>query len=117
LGRVLRLDPWLRALINISSSSQAISHIKAVGPEIAVATALAVAAAIFTALAILAGFVSLFVWLQPLYGTLPTICIVAGATGLDRVGVHCNRSGRRKKATGTYQSVGRQALAKISDAA
>ena len=63
-------------------ANQAISHIKAVGLQIAVATALAVAAAIFTASAILAGFVSLFVWLQPLYGTLPTICIVAGALAL-----------------------------------
>jgi len=60
-------------------ANQAISHIKAVGLQIAVATALAVAAVIFTALAILAGFVSLFVWLQPHYGTLPTICIVTGA--------------------------------------
>jgi hypothetical protein len=50
-----------------------------VGLQIAVATALAVAAAIFATFAILAGFVSLFVWLQPLYGTLPAIGIVAGA--------------------------------------
>jgi hypothetical protein len=33
-------------------------------------------------LAILAGFVALFVWLQPLYGTLPAIGIVAGASAL-----------------------------------
>ena len=63
-------------------ANQAISHIKAVGLQIAVATVFAVAAVIFTALAILAGFASLFVWLQPLYGTLPTIGIVAGALAL-----------------------------------
>lgn len=62
-----------------SKANQAIGYIKAVGLQIAVATALAVAAAIFATLAILAGFVSLFVWLQPLYGTLPAIGIVAGA--------------------------------------
>ena len=62
-----------------SKGNQAIGYIKAVGLQIAVATALAVAAAIFATLAILAGFVSLFVWLQPLYGTLPAIGIVAGA--------------------------------------
>jgi hypothetical protein len=62
-----------------SKANQAIGYFKAVGLQIAVATALAVAAAIFATLAILAGFVSLFVWLQPLYGTLPAIGIVAGA--------------------------------------
>lgn len=62
-----------------SKANQAIGYIKAVGLQIAVATALAVAAAIFATLAILAGFVALFVWLQPLYGTLPAIGIVAGA--------------------------------------
>jgi hypothetical protein len=62
-----------------SKANQAIGYFKAVGLQIAVATALAVAAAIFAMLAILAGFVSLFVWLQPLYGTLPAIGIVAGA--------------------------------------
>ena len=65
-----------------SKANQAIGYIKAVGLQIAVATALAVAAAIFATLAILAGFVSLFVWLQPLYGTLPAIGIVAGALAL-----------------------------------
>lgn len=62
-----------------SKANQAIGYFKAVGLQIAVATALAVAAAIFATLAILAGFVSLFVWLQPLYGTLPAIGIVAAA--------------------------------------
>jgi hypothetical protein len=65
-----------------SKANQAIGYIKAVGLQIAVATAVAVAAAIFATLAILAGFVSLFVWLQPLYGTLPAIGIVAGALAL-----------------------------------
>lgn len=65
-----------------SKANQAIGYIKAVGLQIAVATALAVAAAIFATLAILAGFVVLFVWLQPLYGTLPAIGIVAGALAL-----------------------------------
>jgi len=62
-----------------SKANQAIGYFKTVGLQIAVATALAVAAAIFATLAILAGFVSLFVWLQPLYGTLPAIGIVAAA--------------------------------------
>lgn len=65
-----------------SKANQAIGYIKAVGLQMAVATALAVAAVIFATLAILAGFVSLFVWLQPLYGTLPAIGIVAGALAL-----------------------------------
>ena len=65
-----------------SKANQTIGYIKAVGLQIAVATALAVAAAIFATLAILAGFVALFVWLQPLYGTLPAIGIVAGASAL-----------------------------------
>lgn len=65
-----------------SKANQAIGYIKAVGLQIAVAAALAVAAAIFATLAILAGFVVLFVWLQPLYGTLPAIGIVAGALAL-----------------------------------
>ena len=65
-----------------SKANQTIGYIKAVGLQIAVATALAVAAAIFATLAILAGFVALFVWPQPLYGTLPAIGIVAGASAL-----------------------------------
>jgi hypothetical protein len=65
-----------------SKANQTIGYIKAVGLQIAVATALVVAAAIFATLAILAGFVALFVWLQPLCGTLPSIGIVAGALAL-----------------------------------
>ena len=87
-------------------ANQAISHIKAVGLQIAVATALAVAAVIFTALAILAGFVLLFVWLQPPLRHATDALHSGRSPGLDCVGVHGNRSGRRKKATGSYQSVG-----------
>jgi hypothetical protein len=81
---VIGLDRKLQTLkLEIESkANQAIGYIKAVGLQIAVATAVAVAAAIFATLAILAGFVSLFVWLQPLYGTLPAIGIVAGALAL-----------------------------------
>lgn len=84
LLRVTGLDRKLQTLkLEIESkANQAIGYIKAVGLQIAVATAVAVAAAIFATLAILAGFVSLFVWLQPLYGTLPAIGIVAGASAL-----------------------------------
>ena len=79
--RVTGLDRKLQTLkLEIESkANQTIGYIKAVGLQIAVATALVVAAAIFATLAILAGFVALFVWLQPLYGTLPAIGIVAGA--------------------------------------
>ncbi|MGB8127587.1 MAG: hypothetical protein WCF50_28390, partial [Pseudolabrys sp.] len=71
LLRVTGLDRKLQTLkLEIESkANQTIGYIKAVGLQIAVATALAVAAAIFATLAILAGFVALFVWLQPLYGT------------------------------------------------
>ena len=84
LLRVTGLDRKLQTLkLEIESkANQTIGYIKAVGLQIAVATALAVAAAIFATLAILAGFVALFVWLQPLYGTLPAIGIVAGASAL-----------------------------------
>jgi len=82
--RVTGLDRKLQTLkLEIESkANQSIGYIKAVGLQIAVATALAVAAAIFATLAILAGFVALFVWLQPLHGTLPAIGIVAGALAL-----------------------------------
>jgi len=66
-------------------ANHAISHVKAAALQIAVVAAFAVAAVVFAALAILAGFVSLFVWLQPLYGTLPAIGIVAGALVLIAV--------------------------------
>lgn len=84
LLRVTGLDRKLQTLkLEIESkANQTIGYIKAVGLQIAVAAALAVAAAIFATLAILAGFVALFVWLQPLYGTLPAIGIVAGASAL-----------------------------------
>lgn len=84
LLRVTGLDRKLQTLkLEIESkANQTIGYIKAVGLQIAVATALAVATAIFATLAILAGFVALFVWLQPLYGTLPAIGIVAGASAL-----------------------------------
>ncbi|MGB8554624.1 MAG: hypothetical protein WCD73_14965 [Pseudolabrys sp.] len=84
LLRVTGLDRKLQTLkLEIESkANQTIGYIKAVGLQIAVATALAVAGAIFATLAILAGFVALFVWLQPLYGTLPAIGIVAGASAL-----------------------------------
>jgi hypothetical protein len=84
LLRVTGLDRKLQTLkLEIESkANQTIGYIKAVGLQIAVATALAVAAAIFATLAILAGFVALFVWLQPLYGTLPAIGVVAGASAL-----------------------------------
>lgn len=84
LLRVTGLDRKLQTLkLEIESkANQTIGYIKAVGLQIAVATALAVAAAIFATLAILAGFGALFVWLQPLYGTLPAIGIVAGASAL-----------------------------------
>ena len=57
----------------------AVDQVKRLAMRIAVAAALAVAAVIFTVLALLAGLVLLFAWLEPEYGAITALAIIAGS--------------------------------------
>ena len=57
----------------------AVDQVKGIAIRIAVAAALAIAAVIFTVLALVAGLVLLFAWLEPEYGAINSLAIIAGA--------------------------------------
>jgi hypothetical protein len=57
----------------------AVDQVKGIAMRIAVAAALAIAAVTFTLLAIVAGLVLLFAWLEPEYGAIPSLAIIAGS--------------------------------------
>ena len=57
----------------------AVDQVKGIAIRIAVAAALAVAAVIFTVLALVAGLVLLFAWLEPEYGAINSLAIIAGS--------------------------------------
>jgi len=57
----------------------AVDQMKGIAIRIAVAAALAIAAVIFTVLALVAGLVLLFAWLEPEYGAIASLAIIAGS--------------------------------------
>jgi hypothetical protein len=57
----------------------AVDQVKGIAIRIAVAAALAIAAVIFTVLALVAGLVALFAWLEPEYGAIASLAIIAGS--------------------------------------
>ena len=57
----------------------AVDQVKGIAIRIAVAAALAIAAVIFTLLALVAGLVLLFAWLEPEYGAIASLAIIAGS--------------------------------------
>jgi hypothetical protein len=57
----------------------AVDQVKGIAIRIAVAAALAIAAVIFTLLALVAGLVLLFAWLEPEYGAISSLAIIAGS--------------------------------------
>ena len=57
----------------------AVDQVKGIAIRIAVAAALAIAAVIFTVLALVAGLVLLFAWLEPEYGAIASLAIIAGS--------------------------------------
>jgi hypothetical protein len=57
----------------------AVDQVKGIAIRIAVAAALAIAAVIFTVLALVAGLVLLFAWLEPEYGAINSLAIIAGS--------------------------------------
>ena len=57
----------------------AVDQVKGIAIRIAVAAALATAAVIFTVLALVAGLVLLFAWLEPEYGAIASLAIIAGS--------------------------------------
>ena len=57
----------------------AVDQVKGIAIRIAVAAALATAAVIFTVLALIAGLVLLFAWLEPEYGAIASLAIIAGS--------------------------------------
>ena len=57
----------------------AVDQVKGIAIRIAVAAALAIAAVTFTLLAIVAGLVLLFAWLEPEYGAISSLAIIAGS--------------------------------------
>ena len=57
----------------------AVDQVKGIAIRIAIAVALAIAAVIFTLLALVAGLVLLFAWLEPEYGAIASLAIIAGS--------------------------------------
>jgi hypothetical protein len=57
----------------------AVDQMKGIAIRIAVAAALAIAAVIFTVLALVTGLVLLFAWLEPEYGAIASLAIIASS--------------------------------------
>jgi hypothetical protein len=57
----------------------AVDQVKSIAMRIAIAAVLAIAAVIFTLLAIVTGLVLLFAWLEPEYGAITSLAIIAGS--------------------------------------
>jgi hypothetical protein len=78
------IDKKLEALKNDleAKANDSVALVKGIAIQVAVAAALAVAAAICGVLAIGAGLIAMFVWLQPIYGTLAAVGIVTGVIAL-----------------------------------
>ena len=83
LRTLLRLSGIARTLGSLKvriedKADDALAQIKGVAMRIAIAAGLAIAALVFALLALVTGLVALYAFLQPEYGTLPSLGIVGG---------------------------------------
>ena len=83
LRTLLRLSGIARTLGSLKvriedKADDALAQIKGVAMRIAIAAGLAIASLVFALLALVTGLVALYAFLQPEYGTLPSLGIVGG---------------------------------------
>ena len=83
----------------------ALDQVKSLAMRIAIAAALGVAAVVFVVLAIVVGLVLLFVWIEPEYGAVTSLAIIAGSLAVIALllALAASIAGRGRKKPGKEQ--------------